>query len=99
MPKSPEPPISRAEELARSELIGLPVSVSATRDPTLTGLTGTIVDESMRTLTIEADGERRVIGKLGQSFAFTVGSETIVLDGEDLAYRPEDRTKRASVSP
>lgn len=86
-----------AADLARDELIGRQVRVSGTGDPTLAGLSGTVVDETMKTLTLEVEGSRRVVGKLGQSFTFTFNERDVLLDGEDIAYRPEDRIKKARV--
>ncbi len=86
-----------AAALVRDELIGRQVRVSGTNDPTLAGLAGIVVDETMKTLTLDVEGQRRVVGKLGQSFTFTLNEREVLLDGEDIAYRPEDRIKKARV--
>lgn len=86
-----------AAELARGELIGREATVSQSNDPTLVGLSGRVVDETMKTLTLETEGQRRVVGKLGQGFTFTVNQREVPLEGAAIAYRPEDRIKKARV--
>ena len=77
--------------LRKHELIGLPVVVTASTDPSLVGLRGTVADETRNTLLVEtAKGEKRV-PKKGTSFAFG----GIPVQGDDLLFRPEDRIKRA----
>lgn len=89
--------VDRASQLARDELIGRDVRVAVSNDPTLVGLTGTIVDETMKTLSIEAGGARHIVGKIGQTFAFNLEGEDVLLDGKAIAYRPEDRIRKARV--
>lgn len=96
MPRSVEAR-STAHQLARGELIGRRTRVAVSNDPTLVGLEGTIVDETMHTLTLETGRARRVVAKAGQSFTFNTDDGPIQLDGDQIAYRPEDRTKKAKV--
>ena len=96
MPRSSDRPASAAR-LARSELIGLEASVAASNDPGLLSIEGTVVDETRGTLTIRTGERRRMVGKTGNTFRFTVGGRAVLLEGSDLAYRPEDRIKKAKV--
>ena len=80
--------------LRKHELIGLPVLVSASTDPTLVGLRGVVTDETRNTLLVEtAKGEKRV-PKHGTAFTFEVQGGARVA-GDDLLFRPEDRIKKA----
>jgi RNase P/RNase MRP subunit p29 len=84
-----------ARTVARGELIGLPVRVAAANDAGLVGVSGTVVDETLRTLTIRAaDGREIRISKTGATFEFTTlqGKATVV--GAAIVFRPEDRTKK-----
>lgn len=81
--------------VAKGELIGLRVRVSASNDPGLKGLEGLVVDETRNTLCVErADGREIVVPKAGQTFAFSTARGTFELPGSAIAYSPEDRTKK-----
>ena len=78
------------------DLIGLRVRVVQASDGGMIGMEGTVVDETRETLVIE-DGRRRTLPKRGNTFEFTLEDGTrTVLDGDAIAYRPEDRIKRAA---
>ena len=86
--------MKRENDVARHELIGLRVLVespSAGHD----GLDGTVVDETKNTFLVELGGgsEKRV-PKAGNRFVFLVGNERFVVRGEEIMFRPEDRTKK-----
>lgn len=89
--------MASASELARDELVGREVRVAATNDPTLAGLEGVVVDETMATFTVETGDRRRVVAKTGQTFAFNTEGAPVLLDGSAIVYRPEDRIKKARV--
>jgi|GEM_PF-492066 len=72
-----------------SFIIGEDVRVAAARDAVLLGLKGKVVLETMHTLTIRTDGNRKVIlPKKGSALQLSAG--TIVI-GDDLEGRLEDR--------
>jgi RNase P/RNase MRP subunit p29 len=81
--------------LAKGELIGLRVRVSRHPDPTITGCEGTVIDETMNTLSVGVDGKVRVVQKKGASFEFLRDGHAVTLEGSTIAFRPEDRTKKA----
>ena len=59
-------------------------------------MVGMVVDETRETLVIDADG-RRTVPKRGNAFEFTLeDGSTAVVEGDAIAYRPEDRVKRAA---
>ncbi len=88
------------ENLARHEWVGLAARVDAASDPTLVGLEGRVVDETQHTVTLErADGREVRVPKAGTRAVMTLpGGARAPLDLGELAYRPQDRVKRARQS-
>lgn len=83
--------------LAQEELIGLPVTVVASGDAGLVGLRGAVVDETQRTFVVQTERGAKTVAKQGQRFQFTrPDGRTEVLEGAALAYRPEERIKKAA---
>lgn len=81
-------------DVARRELIGLEVTVQSAH-PGWDGLSGTVVDETKNTIVVaSSSGKEARVPKTGQRFGFRVGDERIVVRGEDITFRPEDRTKK-----
>ncbi|HUR68075.1 MAG TPA: ribonuclease P protein subunit [Candidatus Thermoplasmatota archaeon] len=81
-------------DVARHELIGLFVTVESPSGA-LDGLEGTVRDETKQTFLVErASGSEAVVPKPGNRFVFLVGNERFVVRGEDILFRPEDRTKK-----
>lgn len=84
-----------ARSVARGELIGLHARVVESTDPGLVGLAGTVVDETLRTLTLRrADGREVRVGKRGNVFEVGTPKGPVRLDGAAIEFRPEDRTKK-----
>ena len=80
---------------ARGELIGLPVRVAAANDAGRVGLSGTGVDETLKTLTVRrGDGRDSVLSKQGATFEFTTAKGKALVEGAAIVFRPEDRTKK-----
>jgi len=78
------------------ELVGLALRVVQASDGGMVGMEGVVVDETRETLVIDGD-RRRTLPKRGLTFEFTLDDgTTAVLEGDDIAFRPEDRVKRAS---
>jgi ribonuclease P protein subunit POP4 len=83
-------------DVARRELIGLEVTIGSGHAG-FDGLSGTVRDETMNTFLVEtASGSEVRVPKAGQDFTFRVGDERIVVRGNDIQFRPEDRTKKIS---
>ena len=74
----------------RVELIGEHVEVSYHTDPSLCGISGTVIDESREMLVIRSNGSKKIISKRPAKFAFKDGE----LVGKNIAYRPQDRIKK-----
>jgi ribonuclease P protein subunit POP4 len=80
--------------LRKHELIGLQVEVVDAMDPTQAHVQGRVVDETRNTLVVEVQGREKRIPKQGSRFRFDV-EEGVVVDGDDIRFRPEDRVKKA----
>lgn len=79
--------------LLKHELIGLPVVVAGSTDPSLVGLRGVVTDETRNTITVETPKGERQVPKHGTSFTFEVQGG-IRVAGDELLFRPEDRIKK-----
>jgi ribonuclease P protein subunit POP4 len=77
----------------KHELIGLDVRVVEATDPGHRGLQGRVVDETRNTLVIEVAGRELRIPKKGSVFLFQLDEE-VLIEGNRLLYRPEDRVKK-----
>jgi RNase P/RNase MRP subunit p29 len=84
-------------DVARRELIGLPVTVESAHAG-WNGLEGRVVDETKHTFLVERPlGSETTVPKAGQRFVFRVGNERFVVLGDEIMFRPEDRTKKVRV--
>lgn len=79
---------SSETHFARRELIGLVVEVERL------GLKGQVVDETKNTFLVETPSGVKRVPKIGNRFVFRVGMEAHEVDGDMIAFRPEDRTKK-----
>ena len=81
-------------DVARHELIGHLVTVES-RSAGHNGLEGTVVDETKNTFLVEREGGSVIrVPKPGNRFVFRVGNERFAIHGDELTFRPEDRTKK-----
>jgi ribonuclease P protein subunit POP4 len=83
----------RADNILKHELIGLPCEIVSSSNRNHVGLKGKIIDETMKTLVIKDDKERR-LPKQNTVFRVELGSRKIEIDGNYLIARPEDRIKK-----
>ncbi len=76
-------------------LVGLPACVLLSQDPSLVGRCGVVVEETARTLVLEeSDGRRIRVQKRGSVFEFRVGRVAVVVEGELIVGRVDERLKR-----
>ncbi len=82
--------------LVQHEMIGLEVEIVDASDPNAIGLVGEIVDETKETITVAGceGAQRRMIQKRGTIFGFELDGERVLVIGDRICYRPEDRIKR-----
>lgn len=84
-----------AQNILAHEWIGLNVTIKQSPDPTITGITGLVKDETRNTLSI-VHGIRTVkVAKANTVFVASLpNGEQATVDGNKLRYRPEDRVKK-----
>lgn len=85
MPRTPA-------NIIRHELIGLEATVIESPDPTQAEITGTVVDETTRTLLVEDDDRTRQIPKQDRVFRFRGDHLKVQVNGNLLLAHPADRT-------
>ena len=77
------------------ELIGLRVRITSSLQPSLEGLEGVVVDETMKTLRVATARGVRVVPKAESRLAFALeGYGWVELEGSRILGRPEDRIAR-----
>ena len=79
------------KNLGKHELIGLNVSVSKGMN---TLYVGRVVDETMNTFLLEAQGREVRVPKTGHDFDFDLNGVQVRINGDRIRFRPEDRTKK-----
>ncbi|HPE64208.1 MAG TPA: ribonuclease P protein component 1 [Methanothrix sp.] len=83
------------ENLVRHELIGLPVEVVDSRNPTHEGLSGRVVDETRNTFLIETRSGAKRVPKSCNCFIFTLYQDLKVkAEGSVLVSQPENRINK-----
>lgn len=80
--------------ILKKELIGASIRVSGARNPSMVGLTGTIIDETKHTLLVKTG--RGVKRLLKESVELELSGERIRVKGSLLVGRPEERLKKRS---
>ena len=76
-----------------NDLVGLSVRVARSTDPTHIGVAGIVVDETANTLIISTSGGEKTVQKRLSGFMFHI-PEQVMVDGNDIAFSPEERLKR-----
>ncbi len=83
------------KDIARHEFIGLTASTQQSRNKSLAGLEGKVIDETKNSFVLlTKDRERKTVLKKGSTFIFHLPDGSKVrIRGEILAMKPEDRIK------
>ena len=81
-------------EVIADELIGLPIVVETSTDPTKIGISGKVVDETARMLVIETEDGIKKVPKKECTFTFYYEGKFVSVDGRLIVGRPEERIKR-----
>jgi len=77
------------------EFLGLDVRVTVSTNPSLIGLSGKVVGETMRTFSVRTKSGVRVVPKADSIFEFKLGTgELVTVRGRDICKRPEERVWR-----
>ncbi|MFH0752173.1 MAG: ribonuclease P protein subunit [archaeon] len=83
-----------AKNIVQHEIIGQKVNVSKATNKSLEGITGTIINETQNTITIQSDDKTREVLKNQIKLTFTIKGDKVEVDGKVLTGRPEDRIKK-----
>lgn len=84
-----------AQNILAHEWIGLSVTITQSPDPTLTGTTGLVTDETKNTFSIASARKTVKVAKANTVFTASLpNGEHTTVDGNKLRYRPEDRVKK-----
>ena len=75
------------------ELIGLDAEVIDCSDRTQIGIKGRVVDETKNLLLSRRRLTRKIVKK-NSSFRFSDGKQSFVVDGEEINFRPHERTEK-----
>ena len=81
--------------LAKEELIGLSVTINQCKDPNWKNKAGIIIDETKNTFLIRINNESKIIAKNIATFEFEHNGIEMRLNGSKIAFKPEDRIKKA----
>ena len=81
--------------IVKDELIGRPVTITTCTDPTWANITGVIVDETKNTFLIETKHGCKRVAKHAATFTFDINGTPTSVEGSQVAFRPEDRIKKA----
>jgi len=76
--------------MTKEELIGKKIKIIESKNKSLIGIEGYVVDETKNMLFIESDGKIRKIVK--DQCIFEIDGKRI--EGKDIAKRPEERIKK-----
>ena len=84
----------KPSELVKHELIGLEVEVHESKNKSLIGLKGKVIDETKNMLEVETQHGAKSIIKDQAILDFKVENKTLRVDGSILTKRPEERIKK-----
>lgn len=83
------------ENIGKHEFIGLDCSVETALNESNVGIHGKVIDETMKTLTFDVNGDRKKVQKKGTEFVFKLPKNgKVKIDGDKIIARPEDRIKK-----
>ena len=86
---------ANTNDLDARELIGLKTVIKSCADPTIRGVAGIIRDETKNMLFVETKGRIVTLPKKDTSLLIELAPrQSIVLNGNHLEFRPEDRVKK-----
>ena len=82
------------KNILQHEFIGSWLEIVDAKNKALVGLRGEVVDETKYTFVLKTpNGEKRVL-KRGVQFLATTDAQHVVVAGDQLVGRPEDRIKK-----
>ncbi len=83
------------KNILQHELIGLNCEVVNAANKSSIGVKGKIVDETMKTIVIKnSEGKQLTVFKKGAEFRLMLNDKKVIVKGDHLVSRPEDRIKK-----
>lgn len=82
------------KDITRHELIGLNVEIIESKNKSLVGLKGKIIDETKSLLLIQSDKGIKKVLKDQVTMSIQVKDKKVQLEGKLLIGKPEDRLKK-----
>ena len=87
--------MTRPENVLVHEIIGLGARIVESTDPTLNGVSGSIVFETRNTISIRTvSAVKQIAKKAAKKIEIKTQSGVCFISGSSLIGRPEDRTSR-----
>jgi len=83
------------KNIVLSELIGLRAKIVECSDKKQKGMEGKVIDETKNTLILETRNGIKTVIKKTAVFKFYVGNKSFTVRGEEISFRPQERTKKA----
>ncbi len=83
-----------SKNLVRHELIGLEIEVINSKNPSLDGIKGKIIEETKNTLKIKTKNKMKIVNKNQVTLKTNFKGKITIIDGSLLVGRPEDRIKK-----
>lgn len=81
--------------ILRHELVGLKATVAGSTDAGLVGLSGVIMDETQKTITLKGPrGPKKVPKECTTLSIHTDGGDELLINGSLILGRPEERIKK-----
>lgn len=78
-----------------NELIGLKAKVIKSLDRKQQGISGTVIDETKNTITLETEKGIKKIMKKTSVFRFLAEGKAFTVPGDEINFRPHERTEKA----
>ena len=86
--------MQKTRDIPRIELIGKILEVIDANNPSLIGIKGKVIDETKNMLTVETNNETKKLVKKQVTIKTNIEGKTIIIKGEVLQGRPEERLKK-----
>lgn len=81
--------------IGQHEFIGLKCNITDALNRSNIGLNGEVIDETMKTLTLDVHGAQKKVQKKGTEFMFRLPKgNKVIVNGDKIIARPEDRIKK-----
>ena len=73
------------------EFIGLNTKIIESSNPQIVGLNGIVIDETKSMFTLNTKNGVKSIAKANNSWEFSIGSSSTIVNGSNILKRPFDR--------